>query len=122
MHNKFVIIGKGKDNKEVEVYYAIDSCSGGVPYWTTRLNDARMFNSAEEANKIVKTREFTERQKMSNGDWDAPYMLRKLAYDTNRKMDSEVTITVAQIKMDFIPASSIHENVFDIKAKPAWEN
>lgn len=81
-----------------------------------------MFNSAEEADKIIKTREFTERQKMSSGDWDAPYMLRKLAYDTNGKMDSEVIITVAQIKMNFIPTTSIREKVFDIKAKPAWEN
>lgn len=121
MHNKFVIIGKGKDNKEKEVYYAIDSYSGGVPYWTNRLQDARFFDSAEEANKILNNHDFTERQKMASGDWDAPYMLRKLAFETNGKLNSDVIVIVAQIKMNFIPAKSINQSVFDIKAKPAWE-
>lgn len=121
MHNKFVIIGKGKDNNEKELYYAIDSYSGGVPYWATRIRDARLFDSADEANKILNNHDFTERQKMAGGDWDAPYMLRKLAFETNGKLNSDVTVIIAQIKIDFIPASSIHQNVFDIKAKPAWE-
>lgn len=121
MHNKFVIIGKGKDNNEKELYYAIDSYSGVVPYWTTRLRDARLFDSADEANKRLLDSEFTKRIKMSSGSWDAPYMLRSLAHETNGKLNSEVIVTVAQIKINFIPGKSIQENVFDIEPKPAWE-
>lgn len=121
MHNKFVIIGKGKDNNEKELYYAIDSYSGGVPYWTTQLRDASLFDSADEANKRLLDSEFTKRIKMSSGSWDAPYMLRSLAHETNGKLNSEVIVTVAQIKIDFIPGKSIQENVFDIEPKPAWE-
>ena len=121
MHNKFVIIGKGNDNKEKELYYAIDSYSGGVPYWTNLLRAARLFDSADEANEHLSDSEFTKRIKMSNGSWDAPYMLRKLAHETNGKLNSEVIVIVSQIKIDFIPGKSIKENVFDIEPKPAWE-
>ena len=38
-------------------------------------------------------------------------MLRKLAHETNGKLNSEVIVTVSQIKIDFIPGKSIKENL-----------
>lgn len=83
--------------KEAGSYVATDHSSGGYPYWGTFRN-ADLFNSVEDAKKVLGYSDFTHETLMSGGSINPPHMLYSAAGLCNTLKSNDVEISIVEIK------------------------
>jgi len=77
----FVITGLSiKGNKKE--YVSIDSSSGGYPYWSSALFNAKKFNDIRDAIEYLNDSQFTRISKMNDGSIYPPRMLCEINMDS----------------------------------------
>lgn len=69
----WVIINKSKKDDE---FYSIDNSSGGHPYWSASICNAKFFTSYKSADDALKLDDFTKECNMANGVIYPPRMIQ----------------------------------------------
>ena len=95
-------------------YYSLDKASGGYPYWSSSITSAQIFNSKEEALKIViEDPSFNRGSKMANGTIYPPSMVQSGANVNSDKLESKCTIFINPLIIGPFDFS----RTFDVKIK-----
>ena len=96
MKTFFVIAGKVKSSGEVKYIYNTEFGYS----WTTSLQCVKFFNSIEECEKVIQSKEFTKTVKMSDGVIYPSYILQNLSGCNYQKMQETVEVSIQKICFD----------------------
>lgn len=88
-----------KVNKDTFDYFAIDRTSGGYPYWTRLVNNAKIFETKEDAEKELTASEFTKNSIMSDGTMFPPRMVQIGANINYRKKSGTAEIAISKLEV-----------------------
>jgi len=93
----FVIVLKV--NKDTFDYFAIDHTSGGYPYWTRLVKNAKIFETKEDAEKELTSDAFTKNSIMTDGTMLPPSMVQSGANINYRKKSGTAEIAISKLEV-----------------------
>lgn len=100
----FVIRGKIKDSDEYQYLYT--EC--GFYTFTTYIGQAKFFNSYDECEKVLKSSEFVNETKLTDGTKCPSYALHHLSGVNFRKSTEDVEVSISEINFDDKFREKIH--------------
>lgn len=110
----FVITLTSNDRPNEKKFMAIDSASGGYPYWSFNLAGAKFFASEKESQKMLQDSQFTKDSAMMDGTKFPPRMIQMGLEINNSKLSGEGIVRIEEIFL----VTAFAEDVFGKIEKP----
>ncbi len=82
-------------------FYAIDQQSGGYPYWSSSITNAKAFGTKEDAKTALYASDFNDKVKMTDGSVHPPRMIHSALGLCNTKLKGYGKITID--RLEFAP-------------------
>lgn len=80
-------------------YLGHDSNSGGYPYWSTYIGSATLYQTDEEARRVLDGPDFTNHSVMSDGAVFPPVMIHSAAEVNNARPVGYLSIAVRPVEL-----------------------
>lgn len=80
-------------------FYAIDEESGGYPYFSPFISNAKIFNSVAQAGHILDGDDFTKSCKFSNGSVMPPRLLHSACGLNKHNTKGKCKISIMEIEL-----------------------
>ncbi len=93
----YVITAQDKDVEDNKIqYFAIDNNSGGYPYWSNYITNAKIFNNLKEAETVFEGKDLddTELNTMTDGTIYPHHMIHSATGVCNTKAKGTSTIAI----------------------------
>ena len=83
-------------------YYAIDYESNGYGYWSININSAKVFQTPFEAERVLKSSEFTKEDEMNDGVIYPPRMIHSASGVCKTKITGRAEISICAVNINVI--------------------
>lgn len=107
------IIVAANDTNDRNRYFSYDYKAGGCSCWTFSFNEAHLFSTEKDAEKVLKSEDFVKSNKSLEEDTFPPNMVWKGAELCNSKIKGELYIAIKKLKL----SDSILEKTFKAEIK-----
>lgn len=111
---KFLLVNV-KDDSSYE-YYSIDHTSGGYPYWSGSLSNAKIFSTSDEIRTMVETDpEFVRPTHFTNGEIYPPRMVHIASGLNNNKLHGYANLQIVEIKFELVKGFNLEAKIMKPK-------